>query len=208
VEPVWIYLKSVTQPNKHHFSRVECVDSNANIQQNLKSELSTCRQCELGETIFNDQVSHLRIMSRKHFIVTLLLFLVRAPGASSSNASFNTDDHCRYDNSDHCLTDPYGLESSSACSNSCNAPRGIEEPEGNTQEVLGDDAYGMPQVRDVTYEIEIEQTMSDMKLYFKDLRNNPNTTQNMLELLDNCKNKHENCAFWKVLGECDKVRWV
>lgn len=142
-------------------------------------------------------------MSLKQLIVALLLFPVHAHGALSSNASINTNDneHCNYQNNDACLIDPLVSESSSACS----APRGIEEPERDDQEVLGEDAYGMPQLRHDTYQNEIELTISDMKSYFRDLRNNANTTENMLHLLDNCKNKHENCAFWKVVGECEKV---
>jgi hypothetical protein len=142
-------------------------------------------------------------MYLKQLIVALLLSPVRVHGALSSNASRDTDDnqHCNNNDNDACLIDQLGSESSSTC----NAPRGIEKPEGDDQEILGEDAYGIPQVRDSTYQNEIELTMSDMKLYFRDLRNNPNTTQNMIQLLDNCKNKHENCAFWKVVGECDKV---
>ena len=68
-----------------------------------------------------------------------------------------------------------------------------------------DDEYGLVQVRDINLKDEIEQSLRSMKAYFQNLRSNPDTTSKMLTLLDNCKNEHENCAFWKALGECEKV---
>ena len=102
----------------------------------------------------------------------------------------------------------------SKCPKSCNA---CEKQVQETAEDLpveddaveddgNEDEYGKIQSNDVTYSSEIEQALLDMKKYFRDIRENKSTTAKMLELLGHCKNQHQSCAFWKVLGECEKVR--
>lgn len=145
-------------------------------------------------------------MAPGYYLAVFLFILFRAQGEQVSydgDSSVNFTSTCfnGCDNDDNALQ-------GSACSNECVAPRGIEEPDDSDEEILEDDdedAYGLLQVRDTKYKEEIEQTMLNMKVYFHDLRSNPNTTSNMLTLLDNCKNEHENCAFWQVIGECEKV---
>ena len=66
--------------------------------------------------------------------------------------------------------------------------------------------YGVDQVVDEAYEVEIAQAMHDMKSYFRTKREDPKTSDKFHKVLDNCKNQHESCAFWKILGECEKVR--
>jgi ShK domain-like len=68
--------------------------------------------------------------------------------------------------------------------------------------------YGVEQVVDEARRVEIAQAMDDMKAYFRTKREDPKTTDKFHKVLDNCKNQHESCAFWKVLGECEKVRHV
>eukprot|EP00545_Synedropsis_sp_CCMP1620_P005313 CAMPEP_0119004118 /NCGR_PEP_ID=MMETSP1176-20130426/962_1 /TAXON_ID=265551 /ORGANISM="Synedropsis recta cf, Strain CCMP1620" /LENGTH=445 /DNA_ID=CAMNT_0006955793 /DNA_START=11 /DNA_END=1348 /DNA_ORIENTATION=+ len=67
-----------------------------------------------------------------------------------------------------------------------------------------DDEFGVAQVYDTGRIQDIEKATLDMKAYFRKLREDPETTTKMLEILDNCKNKHESCAFWKVIGECEE----
>ena len=111
--------------------------------------------------------------------------------------------------SNECLTNGYLHGEEGACNNICDAPGGIEELEETERELFEhDDSFGVVQARDTTYNVEIEQTLVDMKHYFQNLRSDPSTTPNMLSLLDHCKNEHQNCAFWKVLGECENVSWL
>ena len=134
--------------------------------------------------------------------VGLLVLLVRAQdeqifGAGNCTLRDDNDEPCPFWADNHACV----------CAKSLSAPGGIEELAGGTEaEEVDEDDYGVAQMRDATHKDEIEQTMSAMKAYFKEWRSNPNRTESMQELLDNCKNKHEHCAFWKVLGECEKVR--
>ena len=143
-------------------------------------------------------------MTPASFLSVLLFILLRSQGEQASctgDSSTNLTNTCY----SGCAIEVNTLQRSS-CSNECIAPGGIEEIEASDHEILEDeDAYGVQQVRDIKYKEEIEKTMVDMKVYFQNLRSNPNTTSNMHTLLDNCKNEHENCAFWKVIGECEKV---
>ena len=66
--------------------------------------------------------------------------------------------------------------------------------------------YGVAQAIAEAHVAEIAQAMDDMKAYFLAKREDPKTTKNLHKVLDNCKNEHESCAFWKVIGECEKVR--
>ena len=66
--------------------------------------------------------------------------------------------------------------------------------------------YGVEQTVDKEYLTEIKQAMDDMKAYFRAKREDPKTPKSFHKILDNCKNEHESCTFWKVIGECEKVR--
>ena len=67
-----------------------------------------------------------------------------------------------------------------------------------------DEDFGVEQnLNDLEHQEGIVKALEDMKAYFKALRNDPETTTKMHTMLDNCKNKEENCALWKVLGECE-----
>ena len=132
--------------------------------------------------------------------MSLPVLFVRAQDEQTCGVANST---LRDDNDEPC---PFWADNHACvCAKSLSAPGGIEEPEGEAEKVDEDD-YGVAQIRDATHKDEIEQTMSAMKAYFKEWRSNPNRTESMQELLENCKNKHEHCAFWKVLGECEKVR--
>lgn len=88
----------------------------------------------------------------------------------------------------------------------CSAP-GVEESDGpRMAPLMKEDIYGVPQLMDNQFTVEMQRNLEDMKIYFQGLRSDPTTSLEMHELLDNCKNKHEACNFWKVLGECEKVR--
>lgn len=63
--------------------------------------------------------------------------------------------------------------------------------------------FGMEQVVDADDAEKVHKALEDMKKYFQDIRDDPSTTIKTHVLLDNCKNRHESCAFWKVLGECE-----
>ena len=63
--------------------------------------------------------------------------------------------------------------------------------------------FGVEQNLDTKHLDDIVDAIEDMKAYFKALRNDPETTTKMHSILDNCKNEHDSCALWKVLGECD-----
>ena len=63
--------------------------------------------------------------------------------------------------------------------------------------------FGEEQVHDGEQAEEVQKALTDMYLYFKNHREDPNTPISTHILLDNCSNRHSNCAFWKVLGECD-----
>jgi hypothetical protein len=71
--------------------------------------------------------------------------------------------------------------------------------------VSGEDEYGIAQKRYAHFLREVDQAVLDMKAYFAKLRQDTNATEAMLELLDNCKNRNEACARWKVQGECEAV---
>jgi ShK domain-like len=66
--------------------------------------------------------------------------------------------------------------------------------------------FGIEQTIDIQHEAGINQAIDDMKTYFRNVRQDSRTTARQHELFDNCKLKHELCTFWKVIGECDKVR--
>jgi hypothetical protein len=87
----------------------------------------------------------------------------------------------------------------------CSSPGGGGGPE-MTPEASVEADYGLPQIMDNDRGVEMQRTIADMKVYFQNLRQDPTTSEEMHELLNNCKNKHEMCTFWKVLGECEKVR--
>ena len=67
------------------------------------------------------------------------------------------------------------------------------------------DEYGVVQEMDREHKEEILRAMESMRVYFSEARNDPGTTSTMHTILDNCKNRHELCAFWKVMGECELV---
>jgi hypothetical protein len=98
----------------------------------------------------------------------------------------------------------------SHCPKSCDAcAEEVEEnvSEGETKSYAQDE-FGLLQVSDVNYHAEIAQAIEDMKAYIRNAREDPGTTPKMSKILDNCKNNHESCAFWKVIGECEKVRSI
>jgi hypothetical protein len=91
------------------------------------------------------------------------------------------------------------------CPKSCNACKNtgyVDEPK---QVPNDDDDFGVKQASDNAYGAQIEKALDDMKIYFRELRTNPQTDDKTMELLEHCKNQHENCAYWKILGECDNV---
>jgi hypothetical protein len=144
-------------------------------------------------------------MTPSYYLSVILLVFFRAQGeqtcTGSSSINVTNTCHSGYDNDDNALQ-------GSACSNERIVPGGTEEPEVIDHDNLEDeDAYGVLQVRDPQYQEEIKQAILDMRVYFQNLRSNPNTASSMHTLLDNCKNEHEHCAFWKVIGECEKVSW-
>ena len=105
------------------------------------------------------------------YVSALLIILLRAQGelTCAGDLSFNSTNVCSngYDDA---------LQGT-ACWNECIAPGDIEELEASDHDILEDeDAYGVQQVRDDQYQEEIEKTMVDMKVYFQNLRSNPNTT--------------------------------
>jgi len=61
------------------------------------------------------------------------------------------------------------------------------------------------QIIDANHVVETEQILGDMVAYFKGLRSDPTTTVMMHEILDDCKNQDANCAFWAIVGECEKA---
>jgi len=65
--------------------------------------------------------------------------------------------------------------------------------------------FGVAQVIDANHIAETEKILQDMIFYFKRLRADPMTTITMHEILDGCKNQDANCAFWAIVGECDKA---
>eukprot|EP00546_Thalassionema_frauenfeldii_P019020 CAMPEP_0178904842 /NCGR_PEP_ID=MMETSP0786-20121207/5920_1 /TAXON_ID=186022 /ORGANISM="Thalassionema frauenfeldii, Strain CCMP 1798" /LENGTH=331 /DNA_ID=CAMNT_0020576335 /DNA_START=198 /DNA_END=1193 /DNA_ORIENTATION=- len=65
--------------------------------------------------------------------------------------------------------------------------------------------FGEEQVIDANHISETEQIIRDMVSYFKRLRSDPTTSVMMHEILDGCKNQDANCAFWAIVGECDKA---
>ncbi|KAI2510593.1 ShK toxin domain [Fragilaria crotonensis] len=101
------------------------------------------------------------------------------------------------------------------CAKSCKACGGgemedifedeyLEEDEDDLDydgEIL--DEYGVVQHMDEAYREEILKAIEDMRLYFEEARSDPGTTPKMHTILDNCKNQHASCAFWKVMGECE-----
>jgi prolyl 4-hydroxylase len=64
--------------------------------------------------------------------------------------------------------------------------------------------YGVTQVIDAKHVTETNRLLRNMVEYFKRLRSNPKTPVWMHVLLDDCKNEDANCAFWSLVGECDK----
>jgi prolyl 4-hydroxylase len=74
----------------------------------------------------------------------------------------------------------------------------------NCPKLTNDENFGVEQnLDDVEHHDAIAKVLEDMKEYFKALRDDPKTTTKMHAMLDNCKNKDELCALWKVLGECE-----
>lgn len=57
---------------------------------------------------------------------------------------------------------------------------------------------------DANHIVETEKIMRQMTGYFQRLRSDPTTTIYMHEMLDRCRNEDANCAFWALVGECDK----
>lgn len=66
--------------------------------------------------------------------------------------------------------------------------------------------FGVGQRVDEEHEDEIWRALDEMENYFKKIREDPETTNEMHGILDNCRNKNENCGLWKVLGACENVR--
>jgi ShK domain-like len=93
------------------------------------------------------------------------------------------------------------------CPKSCNAcDKDKQEKQAKADaENKPKDEYGVVQLIDAAQKQEIIQAIDDMKAYMRTAREDPATTAKMHELLDNCKIQHELCAFWKIIGECEKV---
>jgi ShK domain-like len=98
----------------------------------------------------------------------------------------------------------------SHCPKSCNAcGKEVQETISDEEEkAAAEDEFGLIQVSDATYHAEIARAIDDMKVYMRNALEDPGSTPEMRLLLENCKNKHGSCAFWKVLGECEKVRTI
>ena len=69
---------------------------------------------------------------------------------------------------------------------------------------VDDNDFGVEQVIDEEGAEDIEKALQDMETYFQILRDDPDTTDKMHELLDHCQNKDERCAMWMALGECEE----
>ena len=70
------------------------------------------------------------------------------------------------------------------------------------------DEYGVIQAMDGEHLVAIQKAIEDMKTYIHGIREDPETTPKMHEIINHCKNQHESCAFWAVLGECEAVSVV
>jgi hypothetical protein len=59
---------------------------------------------------------------------------------------------------------------------------------------------GEPQLLDATYSDEIYETVDRARSY---IQNEVMVDEKYEKVRSNCKNNHQNCAFWSVLGECE-----
>lgn len=88
------------------------------------------------------------------------------------------------------------------CQKACNTcgrvNEAMEEEEGGPE-----NEYGVIQELGTKQQENVQQAFDDMVTYMKNAYEDPNMTDRMREILDNCKLKHKACAFWKVLGECE-----
>jgi hypothetical protein len=113
-------------------------------------------------------------------------------GSSSSSDCEDTDESCElWAREGECYNNPGYMIA--GCPKACNLC------------ITGEDEYGIAQTRNAATLREVDQAVLDMKAYVAKMRQDPNATEAMLELLDNCKNKNEACARWKVQGECEAV---
>mmetsp|Transcript_2435 Transcript_2435/g.3594 ORF Transcript_2435/g.3594 Transcript_2435/m.3594 type:complete len:474 (-) Transcript_2435:172-1593(-) len=90
------------------------------------------------------------------------------------------------------------------CARSCDScdEDGDDDDDDDDEE---HDDYGVVQRLDYgPRAAEVAEAIEDMKLYFKTLREDPSTTKKLLEILDLCKLENSQCAYWKVIGECEK----
>ena len=60
---------------------------------------------------------------------------------------------------------------------------------------------GIPQTIDVNRQQQIHDKIAEARLY---MNNVVNMEAKYDDVRDGCKNQHESCAFWAVLGECEK----
>lgn len=137
----------------------------------------------------------------------VLLLIVTLVCTNSEEQSCKIDGTC--DSSDADCEDKHESCQFWADQGECESNAGymrLQCPKACDACVKGNDEFGVIQSLDPDHVSKIEEALSEMKAYFKKLRDDPLTTEASHELLDNCKNKHESCALWKVMGECEQVR--
>lgn len=129
--------------------------------------------------------------------------------AKNVNECKDLDESCqKWAEIGECETNPrYML---TTCARSCDSCASVltddsQEDEGEEEEKPRDD-FGVVQRVGGKQTAEVAKAIEDMKVYFQRLRDDPSTAERTLGLLDDCKNEHELCAYWKVIGECEKVR--
>jgi ShK domain-like len=119
-----------------------------------------------------------------------------ADGVDSGNGCLDDNDEClEWVTQGLCEKDQHFMYRH--CRKSCDAC--------NKEIPNQEDEYGIVQIMDRDRQVEMQQAIDEMKEYFRKAREDPNTTPKMHEILDNCKLRHDSCAFWMVIGECEKV---
>jgi ShK domain-like len=95
------------------------------------------------------------------------------------------------------------------CRKSCNLcdVDNFDNPdEIDMENAVEEDEFGIVQIIEESKREEVLAEIEKMTEYFRRLREDSNTSDDMHIILDHCKLKHELCAFWKVEGKCEAVR--